>query len=121
MFRYRQSSASWISFGCIFLRYCRRLSGILLMATEALEISGKACGQTGPYPVVERIPDQCTGGLVGANLKRILNNVIHNLIRFVVLFYMGMTFNYYTSHLDITPYIHQSNTDIVVSKTILGS
>ena len=89
MFRYRQSSASWISFGCIFLRYCRRLSGILLMATEALEISGKACGQTGPYPVVERIPDQCTGGLVGANLKRILNNVIHNLIRFVVLFYMG--------------------------------
>ena len=46
--RYRQSSDSWISFGCIFRRYCRRLNGILVMAIEALEISGKAWGQTGP-------------------------------------------------------------------------
>ena len=48
------------------------------MATEALEISGNACGQTGPYPVVERIPDQWTGGLVGANLKIQSNNSIGN-------------------------------------------
>ena len=58
------------------------------METEALEISGKACGQTGPYPVVERIPDQWTGGLVGANLKIRLNNGIGNKTNSSVMQYM---------------------------------
>ena len=71
--RCRQSSDSWMSFGCILLKYCRRLRGMRVMASEAFEILGNACGQTGPWLVAGRTPDQWTGGRVGANLKRINN------------------------------------------------
>ena len=62
-----------MSFGCILLKYCRRLRGIRVIASEAFEILGNACGQTGPWLVAGRTPDQWTGGRVGANLKRINN------------------------------------------------
>ena len=69
MLRCRQSSDWYDSLGFSFLRnMIHRVAEPDALATGI----GKVWGQTGPWLVDSLIPDQWTGGLVGANLGKIL-------------------------------------------------
>ena len=73
MFMCKQSSDWILSFLDTFCKCFSLLPGILPRASVTLEMSGRTCGQTGPWFILSRTPDQCVGGRVGANLKETEN------------------------------------------------
>ena len=56
----------------MFLRYSSLLLDMDESASVELFVWGNVCGQTGPYDVAEKTPDQWVGGRVGANLGDII-------------------------------------------------